>query len=53
VRAIVTIALARPATPLLLVLVAIAAAAATCTSTAGRSALPTLVPQERVGEATA
>ncbi len=51
--AIVTIALARPATPLLLVLVAIAAAAATCTSTAGRSALPTLVPQERVGEATA
>jgi len=50
--AIVTIALARPATPLLLVLVAIAAAA-TCTSTAGRSALPTLVPQERVGEATA
>jgi MFS family permease len=52
--AIVTIALARPATPLLLVLVAIAAAAAaTCTSTAGRSALPTLVPRERVGEATA
>lgn len=50
---ILIIAITQPATPVLLAFVAVAAAAATCTGTAGRSAVPVLVPAERVNEATA
>lgn len=51
--AVLTVAVVCPPTSVLLALVAVAAAAATCTGTAGRSALPALVAQERIGEATA